>query len=85
METVESYAQILIAAGRIGTPRPLPRGKREGLVRIREQLGMRGELPAHWGEDGAGAGAPGSLPAGAAGLEAMMEQVTERVIAALRS
>jgi len=82
METVESYAQILMAAEAVGLPRPLSREKRAGLVAIRERLGIQGVLPEFWAETAEPD--PAELPLCRGDLEAIMERVTERVIAALR-
>ena len=92
METMESYAQILIAAGAVGVARPLSSEKRKGLVEIRERLGIRGTLPRIWTEAEAPA-APATGPFSAAALEALVariaervtERVTERVLAALQA
>jgi L-fuculose-phosphate aldolase len=88
METVESYAQILLAAATVGTARPLAADQREGLERIREHLGIRGVLPSIWAGPGDGGSAPGageaSRPVTAGDLEAIIERVAERVISALK-
>ena len=92
METMESYAQILIAAGAVGVAKPLSSDKRKGLEEIRERLGIRGTLPRIWTEAAAPA-APAAGPFSAAALEALVdriaervtEQVTERVLAALQA
>jgi L-fuculose-phosphate aldolase len=89
LETIESYAKILVAAKAVGKARLLPCEKMEPLMRIRESLGIRGAVPAcqDAGPCPCGGAPERSRDAGGApsrDLETIIERVTERVLAALK-
>ena len=81
METVESYAQILLVANTIGVAKTVPCEKMGSLVEIRERLGIFGNLPSCKIE----AEAPAGDSMRTADIEAIIERVTERVVAALKN
>ena len=98
LETIESYAKILLAARAAGEAKLVPCEKMASLIKIRESMGIRGAVPSCRGScpsegagacscfsDGASAAAPaavGGAPSGAE-LERIIAQVTARVIASL--
>jgi L-fuculose-phosphate aldolase len=50
LETIESYAKILLAASAAGGAKAISAGKMEALIRIRRDLGIEGTVPSFAGD-----------------------------------
>ena len=88
MESVEFYAQLLFVSKQLGGPKELSESQVERLYEIRRQFGLKGKHPANLCPN-AKAGKPschgckGSCSSSASGEDAVIAEITKKVLAQL--